>query len=242
MNQLATHTFPDANTTIADKAALVLILVKMLLVVPLGVVISSLVLYMTHQLNLPDSTALGVMASFIGCTGNMRVIAGYLGDRIVNHCQLLLLCTFFLTLGCLIMTVRAYFYYGLTSIAVGAGLSIAVDCLLTDIFQNDDIAREAAFLRNYSGMNMGYIVSFALSGYFELHHQNNSLFMIASVFSVFAMGIIIANWAILSSHKRSNVMIGLPAVLIVLFFLHVLIKTAAVNNIFIFIFSIILTF
>jgi len=51
--------------------------------------------------------------------------------------------------------------------------------------------------------------------------------MIASVFSVFAMGIIIANWAILSSHKRSNVMIGLPAVLIVLFFLHVLIKTAA---------------
>jgi len=134
MNQLATHTFPDANTTIADKAALVLILVKMLLVVPGRRHFKSGFIY-DSSVKSARFHALGVMASFIGCTGNMRVIAGYLGDRIVNHCQLLLLCTFFLTLGCLIMTVRAYFYYGLTSIAVGAGLSIAVNCLLTDIFR-----------------------------------------------------------------------------------------------------------
>lgn len=241
MNQLDALAWPDAKNNIADTAARVLILVKMLLVIPFGVVVSSLVLYMTHQLNQPDSVAIGVTASFIGCTGIMRVIAGYLGDKLLSHYHLLLLCAFFLMTGCLLMTEPAYFYYGVTCIAAGSGLLIAVNCLITALFQKNDIAREAAFLRNYSGMNIGYIVSFALSGYFELHHQYDTLFMLAGAFSLFALAIIMVSWNILSIDKQSNVTVGLPIMLIVFFFLHELIKTSAVNNTFTLIFSIILT-
>lgn len=247
MNHAIALTQPQSSDDMAIKTSRILILIKMLLVIPFGVAVSSLVLYMTHQLHLPDAASIGVTASFIGCTGIMRVIAGLMGDKFFSHCDLLILCALFLIVGCFLIIHPAYFYYGVTSIAAGSGLLIAVNCLITDVFQTDDIKREAAFIRNYSGMNAGYIISFAMSGYYELHHQYQTLFMLASVFSLAALSIVIYNWSILSSyqrikpthHKKSyRMMNGCMLMLATLFCIHELIKTAAMNNTFIFIFSI----
>src|SRR3990167_10026365 len=174
MNHTVALTQTQPSDDAAIKTASILILIKMLLVIPFGVTVSSLVLYMTHQLHLPDAAAIGVTASFIGCTGMMRVVAGLMGDKYSSHCDLLILCALFLIAGCFLIIDPAYFYYGVTSIAAGSGLLIAVNCLITDVFQSDDMKREAAFIHNYSGMNAGYIISFAMSGYYELHHQYRS--------------------------------------------------------------------
>lgn len=247
MNHTVALTQTQSSDDIAIKTSRILILIKMLLVIPFGVAVSSLVLYMTHQLHLPDAASIGVTASFIGCTGIMRVIAGLMGDRFFSHCDLLILCALFLIIGCFLIIDPTYFYYGVTSIAAGSGLLIAVNCLITDVFQADDMKREAAFIRNYSGMNAGYIISFAMSGYYELHQQYQTLFMLASVFSLAALSIIVHNWRILSSYqlikpthhnKSYQVMTGLVLLLATLFCMHELIQTAAMNNTFIFIFSI----
>lgn len=233
MNQSIAITCPQANT---DFITNMLMVVKMLLVVPFGVLTSSLVLYMTHSLNLSDFTAISVTACFLGTTGLLRIAAGYIADCYLSHRYMLLLSSLFMLAGCLLTAVPQLIYWGIACIALGSAFTIAVNCLLTNLFQQDDIKRESVFLRNYSMMNIGYIISFAIGGYYELHHQYQLLFMVSSGFSFLSLLMILSGWRILSlqtsfySGKHYNNAISILLILIMYICIYELLNIASISK------------
>lgn len=192
------------NQRLIEKTSLALLIIKMLLVIPFGVLLSTLVLYTTHQLKFADSTATNVIASFIAYAGIARIVGGYLGNRFFSYHFLLCLSAITLGLGCILIVIPKTFYLGVTAATIGSGLTVAVNCLLTDIFQSDYRKREAAFLWNYSGMNIGYLVSFSLSGYFELYNQYHLLFTLSALAAVISLIVIINNYSNFHSFNRKD--------------------------------------
>ena len=130
-------------------------------------------------------------------------MAGWIADHYLNHRFMLLLSALFMFAGCLLTATPQLIYYGIVCTALGSAFTIAVNCLLTNMFQQDDIKREDAFLRNYSVMNIGFITSFIISGYFELYQQYQLLFMVSSGFSVLALLVILFSWDFLSAHNNN---------------------------------------
>jgi POT family proton-dependent oligopeptide transporter len=203
MNKSTALTCPQENIN-TDLITKMLMLVKMLLVLPFGVLSSSLVLYLTHALNLSDFTAITVTACFLGSTGLLRIAAGWIADNYISNHHLLLLSSLFMFAGSLLTAIPALAYWGIACIALGSAFTIAVNCLLSNLFQQDDIKRESVFLHNYSVMNIGYIASFMISGYFELQHQYQNLFLLASGISFLSLLMVISIWRILPSLARAH--------------------------------------
>ena len=99
MNQSIAIAYKQANTKFITR---MLMVVKMLLVIPFGVSSASLVLYMTHQLHFADFAAISVTACFLGSTGLLRIMAGWIADHYLNHRFMLLLSALFMFAGCLL--------------------------------------------------------------------------------------------------------------------------------------------
>jgi POT family proton-dependent oligopeptide transporter len=99
--------------------------------------------------------------------------------------------------GCILISVQTtyFLYWGLAVFLTGAGLNVTcINCMLTQLFQPSDKRREAAFLWNYSGMNVGFFVGFTVSGYFQLSQGYHSLFLLSSVGNLIALIITAVKW------------------------------------------------
>ncbi len=72
-------------------------------------------------------------------------------------------------LGCILISVpdTSYLLWAYPpSWAAAASTSPALTAMVTQLFEPDDKRRESAFLWNYSGMNIGFFIGFAMGGYF----------------------------------------------------------------------------
>lgn len=171
-----------------------LLIIKIFLIIPFGIMISILTLYLSHARHLSDKTAMTVTALFLGITGILKIPAGYLCDRYLDHRQMFLLSALLSLTGCLLLYFSNYFYLGLSIFSLGFALSLSVNAFLSLVFQADAILREKIFLRNYSGMNAGYILAFFLSGYYGLTESYSRLFLMMSASGFFALLTILLNW------------------------------------------------
>jgi POT family proton-dependent oligopeptide transporter len=229
MNQLLTiSTHPKAS-----EAASILLFCKMLLVIPFGVLVSTFALYMQHH---AMSHSLSVIAAFLGCTGILRVIAGIICDRCLSHRLVFLFSAILLIVGCILLSFEHYFYWGITCIATGFAFSASINYFLAALFHLDNAKKEKAFLYNYSGMNIGYLIAFTMSGYYGLMHDYHHLFMLTSTASVLALTLIIFNWKLFSFeenkilHQPSGKYYGILTIILTLPITYQLIYSAAFNQ------------
>ncbi|WP_419420742.1 MFS transporter [Legionella sp. D16C41] len=243
-------TLPHSTKPASDRALLtvrVLFFVKMLLVIPFGVISSTLVLYTTHKLNLSDLSAINLIALFLGCTGILRITIGYIAGLHLSYRQLLLFSPLFMMIGCLLATFPSYLYIGISFVALGSASTIAVNCLLTTLFKNDNLKRETVFLRNYSGMNIGYLTAFFLSGYYTIYQDYQRLFMITSIICLLGWVIIVVNWQQLKL-EHNNVpnqtflkqLITLLGIMLMPFLLSKLMQNIVINKTYFFVINLIL--
>ena len=73
-------------------------------------------------------------------------------------------------------------YWGMALFLTGSGLNVTcVNMMLTQRFAPEDNRREAAFLWNYAGMNVGFFIGFTVSGVFQLSEDYPSLFWFATL-------------------------------------------------------------
>jgi POT family proton-dependent oligopeptide transporter len=87
------------------------------------------------------------------------------------------------------------FYWGLSLFLAGCGLNVTcVNCMLTQLFESHDKRRETAFLWNYSGMNVGFFVGFAISGFFQLRGEYQQLFVLSSIGNIIAITLALLRW------------------------------------------------
>lgn len=171
------------------KASGSIMLIKMLLTVAFGTISSSLILYTTHQLKLNETTSISILASFLAYVQIIKIGAGWLGDRILCHQNVLLMGSILTIVGCFLISIPIMecFYWGISLLTLGCGFSVAINCLLTQLFQSDSGLRESIFIINYSITNIGWLIGYFLAGYFQLNFHYQTLFITGGLAAVLAL-------------------------------------------------------
>ncbi len=187
-----------ANTAPSGKkGALALLFTQMFATVSLSVLYSTLVLYITHTLHLPNVTATAITGSFLAINYAAHLLGGFCGGRFISYRVLFALAMLLQIISCGIIALEdlTWLYLGLSLFLAGAGMNITcINCLLTQLFSPQDKGRESAFLWNYSALCTGFLLGFLLGGYFELRSNYSMLFLTAASGNVVALIIAFFNW------------------------------------------------
>ena len=162
-----------------------------------SVLYSTLVLFTTKGLHLRTDTAIAITGSFVAFNYFLHLLGGYIGGRFLSYRLLFSISMLFQTAGCLILSMLSLesLYWGLAIFLTGCGLNVTcVNCMLTQLFESHDKNRETAFLWNYSGMNIGFLIGFSMSGIFQMYENYSALFLFAGVSNVISLLITLCNW------------------------------------------------
>lgn len=206
-------------------ARIALLFMQMFSTLGFSVLYSTLVLYATKGLHLEDHYATAFTAGFIAFNYSLHVLGGYIGGRLMSYRNLFIIGMLLQAAGCAILSIPSYYalLWGVAIFLSGCGLNvICINCMLTQLFDPHDKRRESAFLWNYSGMNFGFFIGFSVSGYFQLHQNFDTLFLLSAIGSLISFFIALCNWKhlkdketvfILSSNKAAR---NLGAALIII--------------------------
>ena len=157
---------------------------------PLSILYSTLVLYITQSLKLDSKAAVAFTGVFIAYNFGLHVLGGYIGGRLLSYRGLFAIGMVLQAMGCFILTGLTFetLITGCSFFLTGCGLNVVcINCMLTQLFDPQDKRRETAFLWNYSGMNLGFLLGFTVSGIYQIEKNFEPLFLIGSVGSLFSL-------------------------------------------------------
>lgn len=172
-----------------------------------SVLYSTLVLYITGELGLSAKLANSITGVFVAFNFALHLLGGYWGGRFFSYRALFSLGMIAQIIGCILLATvnQTYLYTGLAAFLTGCGLNVTcINCMLTQRFKPDDTRRETAFLFNYAGMNIGFFVGFTLSGYFQLSHNYQRLFLLSSLGNLLALIICLYCWHSLADNNSAH--------------------------------------
>lgn len=209
-----------------------------------SILYSTLVLYLTLELNFSDQIATKTTASVIAFYYALHLVGGYLGGKFFSFRSLFTIGMLLSIAGCVIISYpsRSFLYWGLAVFLTGSGFNVTcVNCMLTQLFDPHDKRREAAFLWNYSGMNIGYLIGFTLSGFFQITHHYQILFISSGFGGLFALIIHLINFRNLEDKdttfrsagkekKRHYFIFGLFILLVMIISLKILLENPSFSN------------
>jgi len=162
-----------------------------------AVLYSTLVLYTTRHLQFSVKEATAIMGVFGAFNYGLHLFGGYLGGRFLSNRNLFVGGMVLQVLGCATIAVgtASAMYWGLALFLTGSGLNVTcINMMLTQRFAPEDDRREAAFLWNYAGMNVGFFVGFAVAGHYQLTENYTSLFLFATVGNFLSIVLAAVNW------------------------------------------------
>jgi POT family proton-dependent oligopeptide transporter len=162
---------------------------------------STLVLYTTKHLGFTDQQATAIMGVFGAFNYGLHLFGGYLGGRFLSNRNLFIggMVLQMIGCGCIAEGSVGMMYWGLALFLTGSGLNVTcINMMLTQRYAPDDTRREAAFLWNYAGMNLGFFVGFTVAGYFQATQNYHDMFLFATVGNILAIGVTLATWKSIS--------------------------------------------
>ncbi|MFO1337117.1 MAG: oligopeptide:H+ symporter [Burkholderiaceae bacterium] len=174
-----------------------LFFVQMFSTLGFAVLYSTLVLYATKHLHFANKDAAAIMGVFGAFNYGLHLFGGYLGGRFLSNRNLFVGGMVLQVFGCACIaggTVGGL-YLGLALFLTGSGLNVTcLNMMLTQRFAPEDNRREAAFLWNYAGMNVGFFVGFTVAGQYQLTESYAQLFIFATLGNVAAIALALFNW------------------------------------------------
>ena len=224
------------------KGQRALLLMQTFSMLGFSVLFSSLVLYTTQALKIESHFAVALTGGFIALNYTLHLLGGYLGGRFLSYRALFMIGMILQAIGALIISYETVetLVIGISFFLTGCGLNvICINCMLTQLFNPHDKRRESAFLWNYSGMNLGFLIGFTVSGFFQLERNFHALFMFASIGSILSFILTILNWKHLidkdthysaSKKKRNKISIAFLMIIALVGLLTVLLRHIAVAN------------
>ncbi|EKD54456.1 MAG: hypothetical protein ACD_60C00079G0009 [uncultured bacterium] len=248
MNQTVAvkKTLSQKYSDIMPKGAGALFFIQMFATLAFSVLYSTLVLYLTKTKNLHinDTTANGITASFVAFNFALHLLGGYVGGRFLSYRSLFSIGMCLQVIGCVFISIPSTtpLFWGLAAFLTGAGLNVTcINCMLTQLFKPDDKRREAAFLWNYSGMNMGFFIGFSVSGYLQLQNAYHELFLFAGIGNLITLLLTAFKWNSLNDSNTSFIRLpkadklranlkGAFFILLLVLSLRVLIKNENISN------------
>ena len=162
-----------------------------------AVLYSSLVLYITKDLQGSVSQATGIMGVFIAFNFILHLFGGYIGGRFLSYRALFVTGIILEFIGTIFIAQSSMtvFYIGLSIFLTGCGIYVtSVNCILTQQFKPEDTKREKAFFWVYSGMNVGFFLGIAVAGYYHISNNYHQLFVISATTSILSLLLFVANW------------------------------------------------
>ncbi|MBJ3816640.1 peptide MFS transporter [Shimwellia pseudoproteus] len=178
-----------------------LFFIQMFATLGFAVLYSTLVLYVTKRLGFSEAQANTMMGIFGAFNYGLHLFGGCLGGRYLSNRNLFILGMVLQVIGCYLIAELGItgLWWGLAMFLSGSGLNVTcLNMMLTQRFTPDDDRREAAFLWNYAGMNLGFFIGFTVAGYYQLTENYRSLFLFATFGNIAAVVITLLRWPILS--------------------------------------------
>ena len=181
-----------------------LFFIQMFSTLGFAVLQSSLVLYATKKLHFEDKPANSLMSLFGAFNYGLHLFGGYLGGRFLSNRNLFVGGMFLQVLGCGCIATGSVpmLYWGLALFLTGSGLNVTcINMMLAQRFKPEDPRREAAFLWNYAGMNLGFLIGMTVAGIcYESGHWG-PLFVFATVGNFVAIVLAFLCWRILADRE-----------------------------------------
>lgn len=221
-----------------------LCLIQIFATLSFSVLYSTLILYATKGLHMNDTLATSITGSFVALNYFLHLLGGYIGGRQMSYRSLFALGMVLQVIGCALISIPdpSFLLWGLSAFLGGSGINVTcINCMVTQLFEPDDKRREAAFLWNYSGMNIGFFVGFSVSGYFHLHQAYHQLFLLSGLGNLIALALTFYNWKILQDRHTTFIdaakavqnkarWIGLGTVIALVFVLRILLEHTTLCN------------
>ena len=171
-----------------------------------AILYSTLVLYATKKLNFSVKEATAIMGVFGAFNYGLHLFGGYLGGRFISNRNLFVGGMILQVLGCACISggTVMQMYWGLALFLTGSGLNVTcINMMLTQRFAPEDNRREAAFLWNYAGMNLGFFIGFSAAGYYQLQEDYSSLFIFATIGNFMSIVLAAFNWKTLKDRNTT---------------------------------------
>ncbi len=245
MSQTRTNkTLLQKYNDVMPTGAGALFLIQIFSTLSFSVLYSTLILYATKGLKMNDTLATSITGSFVALNYFLHLLGGYVGGRYLSYRSLFGLGMVSQILGCVLISVpdQTYLLWGLAAFLGGSGLNVTcINCMVTQLFEPDDKRREAAFLWNYSGMNIGFFIGFSIGGYFHLHQAYRELFLLSALGNMIALALTFYNWKTLKDRdtvfieasnesKKKARLIGFTSVIALVLSLRVLLEHTSFCN------------
>ncbi|MBB4845367.1 POT family proton-dependent oligopeptide transporter [Paucibacter oligotrophus] len=191
----------SARLAAIPPGAGVLFFIQIFATLGFAVLYSSLVLYATGHLKFSAEKATLIMGVFGAFNYGLHLFGGYLGGRFLSNRNLFVGGMVLQLLGCATMTAGTTeaLLWGLALFLTGSGLNVTcLNMMLTQRFAPEDNRREAAFLWNYAGMNIGFFVGFTVAGHYQLTQRYTELFWFATLGNAVAIVLALFYWRVLA--------------------------------------------
>lgn len=204
-----------------------LLFIQLFATLSFAALFSTLVLFTTSTYGFSATQATAIMGEFVAFNYALHLLGGYLGGRLLSFRNLFFIGMAFQIVGLMLLATLnvSSLFLGLGCFLTGSGLNITcINMMLTQLFEPHDKRREAAFLWNYSGMNVGFFMGFTLAGFFQLSLNYQPLFIIASCSNIITMLLTLIHWkklsdkttAIINYSKKTKWFLGSIGLLLML--------------------------
>lgn len=244
MNNTKEKSFTQRYKDVMPTGAGALFLIQIFATLGFSVLYSTLILYATKGLHMSDLLATSITGSFVALNYFLHLLGGYIGGRYLSYRSLFGIGMLLQVVGCLLISVpdTHYLLWGLAFFLGGSGLNVTcINCMVTQLFEPDDKRREAAFLWNYSGMNIGFFIGFSIGGYFHLYQSYRELFVLSALGNLIAFILTIYHWKtlkdrdttfidMLPSAQNTARLIGISIIVVLVFALRGLLNETALCN------------
>jgi POT family proton-dependent oligopeptide transporter len=175
----------------------VLFFIQLVATLGYAVLYSTLVLYATQALKFSNEAAAQMMGVFGAFNYGLHLVGGWMGGRLLSNRNLFVIGMALQVAGCGLIAQGSVLslQWGLALFLTGSGLNVTcLNMMLTQRFAPEDERREAAFLWNYAGMNIGFFIGFAVAGHYQLTQRYPELFWFATVGNAAAIVLTLLWW------------------------------------------------
>lgn len=144
-----------------------------------------LVLFMKDYLGFSDTRATLTWGAFAAMVYAIPAIGGWLGDKVLGARRMVILGTTILAIGYLMLAIPGpnwLLFYAMGIVAVGNGLFKANNAnLVSNLYEGDPSKIDGAFTLYYMAVNVGSLLSQALTPYVRVHVGWHAAFAVCGI-------------------------------------------------------------
>lgn len=143
---------------------------------------SGLSIYLTQHKLFSQELAATITGLFLSLNYCLPLIGGVLANRIISYKTLYLLGTLLSLTGCLLLAYSGYLYISLALFLMGSLVNVCLNMFLTQLFSLEQkTERRIAFIWNYIGMNLGFMLGYFFTGFSVISNSYFYLFIAMSI-------------------------------------------------------------